>query len=156
MKFNTHIIASLLLFSPCLPAEATAQTDEVTQANKDPKFVAFAEEVAQATKLGDAEALKNLTLIGDGAAFWEATKMGLQMMKNMKVKSSTYTFDGNIRTYAKKGVQWNLSAPAVGELTITLKIEPQDGDVGDETIVRYMVANTNDGWRVVLPTTKQQ
>ena len=149
------VLSALLSLSSHLAADATPQGAAIEHVKKEPDFAVFAEQVIEATQSGDADSLQKLTVIGDGGSFWEATKMGLQMMKHMKVKSSTYDFDASKRFYEKKGAKWDLSLPADGELTITFKIEPQEGDLGDETAVRYMVAKTPDGWRIALPTKKQ-
>lgn len=156
MKYTLPIIVStILLMNPCRAVESSPIGNAIEDVKADSRFGEFAKIVIDASSKGDADTIEKYLIIGDAKASWEATKMGLQMMKNMKIKSATFDIDKTKREYEKKGAKWNLSAPADGEMTITFKIEPQDGDLGDETKVRYMVAKTAEGWRVVLPTTKK-
>lgn len=148
-------LSTIASITSLVASEVSPRGKAVDMSKSDLQFKTFAEEVIQATKSADADRLKKHTLIGDAASFWEATKMGLQMMTHMKVESASYDFDGSKKFYEKKGKQWTMSHPADGELAVTFKIQPQEGLTSDETTVRYMIAKTQNGWRIVLPTKKK-
>lgn len=153
-----HIIlatVAALTISPLTAAEAEPRGAAIEFAKKNPDFAAFAEKLVQLTQSGDTDGLRKLTVVGDGESYWKATKTSLEMIKTRKFKSSSYEFDAKKRTYELMGTPWDLSLPAEGQITVSLRYVPEGDEGAGSYVVRYLVAKTEEGWKVAVPTKQQ-